>query len=49
MSSTAQRPVPGRPGGPARDAHTLRRVRYLLIFTALFVVTLFVILLTVIL
>lgn len=49
MSTPAPRPVPGRPGGPARNAHALRRVRTLLIFTALFVVTLLIILLTVIL
>lgn len=48
MSSTAQRPVPGRPGR-APTNHALRRVRMVLIFTGLFVVTLFVILLTVLL
>lgn len=49
MSTPAPRPVPGRPGGTARNAHALRRVRTLLIFTALFVVTLLIILLTVLL
>lgn len=49
MSTPAQRPVPGRHGGPARNAHALRRVRTVLVFTALLVVTLFVILLTVVL
>lgn len=49
MSTPAQRPVPGRPGGPARNAHALRRVRTVLVFAALLAVTLFVILLTVIL
>lgn len=49
MSTPAQRPVSGRPGGPARNAHALRRVRTLLFFTGLLVVTLLVILLTVIL
>lgn len=49
MSTSAQRPVPGRRGGPVATNHTLRRVRTLLIFGAALVVTLLIILLTVLL